>query len=76
MSATIGSPVASDVDVHPMRSVYDAICNALERLGDDGDTMVILDDITSLEWIGFPQLDLIRFSRALRSLCFKVTTHN
>ena len=56
-----------------MRSVYDAICNALERLGDDGDTMVILDDITSLEWIGFPQLDLIRFSRALRSLCFKVT---
>jgi hypothetical protein len=34
--------------------------------------LVILDDITILEWIGFPLIDVIRFSRALRALCQKV----
>jgi hypothetical protein len=34
--------------------------------------LVILDDITTLHWIGFPLLDLTRFSRALRALCLKV----
>jgi hypothetical protein len=33
--------------------------------------LVILDDITILEWIGFPLIDIIRFSRALRALCLK-----
>jgi len=33
--------------------------------------MVILDDISSLEWTGVSSLDLIRFIRALRSLCLK-----
>lgn len=34
--------------------------------------MVIMDDIASLSWTGFSSLDLIRFSRAIRSLCLKV----
>ena len=34
--------------------------------------LVILDDITILEWIGFPLVDIIHFSRALRALCQKV----
>jgi hypothetical protein len=33
---------------------------------------VILDDITTLEWIGFELLDVMRFARALRALCVKV----
>lgn len=34
-------------------------------------TLVILDDIASLEWIGFSTLDLFRFARALKALCLK-----
>jgi hypothetical protein len=34
--------------------------------------LVILDDIASLEWLGFSLLDLSRFSRALKNLCAKV----
>lgn len=33
--------------------------------------LVILDDIASLEWLGFSTLDLFRFSRALKALCLK-----
>ena len=34
--------------------------------------LVILDDITSLEWIGFSLPDITRFTRALRALCLRV----
>ncbi|KAG2127464.1 uncharacterized protein EDB93DRAFT_1243704 [Suillus bovinus] len=34
--------------------------------------LVILDDITSLEWLGISLLDLLRFTRALRTLCVKM----
>lgn len=30
-----------------------------------------MDDLASLEWLGFPILDLSRFLRALRALCSK-----
>jgi len=71
--ATIGPPPTTGVDSQrpALRAVYDFVRDALGRLQGDGDIMVLLDDITSLEWIGFPLVDLVRFSRALRSLCFK-----
>lgn len=34
-------------------------------------TLVILDDISSLEWLGFSPLALFRFARALKALCLK-----
>ncbi|KAH9949101.1 hypothetical protein B0H21DRAFT_730631 [Amylocystis lapponica] len=34
-------------------------------------SLVILDDIASLEWIGVPLLELLRFTRALCALCRK-----
>ncbi|KAI6040228.1 hypothetical protein EDC04DRAFT_1524713 [Pisolithus marmoratus] len=34
-------------------------------------TLVILDDFASLEWLGFSTLDLFRFARALKALCLK-----
>lgn len=33
---------------------------------------VILDDIASLQWMGIPAPDLVRFTRALSALCRKV----
>lgn len=53
-----------------LRPIYDRV-QACMRKSDDS-MLVILDDITLLEWIGFPLIDIIRFSRALRALCQKV----
>ncbi|KAF9560628.1 hypothetical protein CPC08DRAFT_818108 [Agrocybe pediades] len=36
-----------------------------------GPALVILDDITMLEWIGFPLLEVTRFARALGATCAK-----
>lgn len=35
--------------------------------------LLILDDITTLEWVGFPPTDVQHFIRALRALCLKVS---
>lgn len=66
------SPARLDLEKPTMRPIYDSVRNALNRLPGGTRSMVILDDITSLEWIGFSSLDLGRFSRALCSLCSKV----
>ncbi|KIJ68092.1 hypothetical protein HYDPIDRAFT_126768 [Hydnomerulius pinastri MD-312] len=55
-----------------LRSVYDLVSSELRNaLGGDGKSLVILDDIASLEWLGFSALDLSRFCRALKVLCLK-----
>ena len=54
-----------------LRPIYDRV-QACMKKSDDDSMLVILDDITILEWIGFPLVDIIRFSRALRALCQKV----
>jgi hypothetical protein len=59
-----------------LRPIVDLVGNALEKSDREAVRMIILDDITSLEWIGFSTLDLIRFSRALCALCRKVLIYN
>ncbi|KAF9260377.1 hypothetical protein L218DRAFT_932713 [Marasmius fiardii PR-910] len=54
-----------------LRSVYDQVASLLE--GEPGG-MVILDDISSLEWTGHSFEVLIRFCRALRAVCLKTRT--
>lgn len=56
-----------------LRTIYDLLSVMLSDSQVDGQTpLVILDDIASLEWLGFSLLDLSRFSRALKNLCAKV----
>ncbi|KAF8959840.1 hypothetical protein BDZ97DRAFT_1836152 [Flammula alnicola] len=50
------------------RILLDRVQTYLDRAKDDP-TLIILDDITMLDWIGFPVLDVIRFFRALRGAC-------
>jgi hypothetical protein len=50
--------------------IYDRVQACMRKSNDS--MLVILDDITILEWIGFPLIDIIHFSRALRALCQKV----
>jgi hypothetical protein len=54
-----------------LRSIYDMTSAELTKQ-QGASMMIILDDISSLEWTGVLLIDLIRFIRALRSLCLKV----
>jgi len=53
-----------------LRPIYDRVQACMSK-SKDKSMLVILDDITLLEWIGFPLIDIIHFSRALRALCQK-----
>lgn len=60
-----------DPSVKPsLRPIFERVSKSLDG-SNSGSSLVVLDDITSLEWIGFPTLDIWRFTRALRALCIK-----
>ena len=67
-------PQSSSDGPNNLRPIYDRVqtCMAKSSTNVDDSMLVILDDITVLEWIGFPLVDIIHFSRALRALCQKV----
>ena len=55
-----------------LRLLFDLVQGVLHK-ADLGDAkLVILDDIATLERIGFSSLDVSRFARALRGACLKV----
>lgn len=56
-----------------LKCIYDQLSAKLSDSRTNGQIpLVILDDITSLEWFGVSLLDLSRFARALRTLCVKM----
>jgi len=65
---TVKSPSAGT-----LRAVFDIVAETLESKASDpaAQSLVILDDISTLEWIGFSFIDIVRFSRALRALCLQ-----
>ncbi|KIK99385.1 hypothetical protein PAXRUDRAFT_532588 [Paxillus rubicundulus Ve08.2h10] len=55
-----------------LRRVFDVVTSELYNAqGGEGNFLVILDDIASLEWLGFSVLDLSRLCRALKAFCLK-----
>ena len=58
-----------DTAATSLRPIYDQIRGTLVE-GED--TLVVLDDLSSLEWIGTPGLEVARFTRAVCALCRKV----
>ena len=64
-------PEPSDNQAKPtLRPLFDHVAS---KIGSDSTpSLVILDDITTLQWIGFSLLDITRCTRALRALCLKV----
>lgn len=67
-------PEPSDDPAKPtLRPLFDHV---VAKIGSDStSTLIILDDITSLQWIGFSSFDIARFTRALRALCLRVCFH-
>lgn len=56
-----------------LRRIFDLVSTELRGgPNDDGKSLVILDDIATLEWLGYSVLELSRLCRALRALCLKV----
>ncbi|KAG6884852.1 hypothetical protein C0993_007785 [Termitomyces sp. T159_Od127] len=49
-----------------LRPVYDLIASKLRAIEEH--LFIIFDDIASLQWVGFPILDISRFARSLRAL--------
>ncbi len=57
-----------------LRAAFDRIQDLLSsKLKKPGTTLFILDDISTLDWIGLPPADVQKFIRALRARCLKVT---
>ncbi|KAI0720905.1 hypothetical protein C8Q72DRAFT_788049 [Fomitopsis betulina] len=55
-----------------LRPLYDVVRTHLQTdVADEGHTLVILDDVSALEWIGYSVVELSRFLRALSALCRK-----
>ena len=71
MLAHVQPPQSTSDDGPNLRPIYDRVQACMTKSSNDS-MLVILDDITILEWIGFPLIDIIHFSRALRALCQKV----
>ncbi|KAG8214085.1 hypothetical protein J3R82DRAFT_10843 [Butyriboletus roseoflavus] len=55
--------------------IFDLVSTELRSGQEDAKTLVILDDIATLEWLGYSVLELSRLCRALRALCLKVVGH-
>jgi hypothetical protein len=54
-----------------LRPILDAVVSALGS-NDGFDNLVIVDDLATLDWLGFSVLDITRFCRALAAACRKV----
>ncbi|KAF7370707.1 hypothetical protein MSAN_00703900 [Mycena sanguinolenta] len=54
-----------------LRPILDTVTSVLEQ-NNGSDVLVIVDDLATLDWIGFSVLDITRFCRALATACRKV----
>ncbi|KAG8688836.1 hypothetical protein FRC11_004680 [Ceratobasidium sp. 423] len=58
-----------------LRPLYDVIQHAFERLTPSAvGKLLILGDVSSLEWIGIPATEVSRFVRAVRALAVKASS--
>ncbi len=67
-----------DPSARGLRSTYESFAPILDPsqelpgTGDSFPRLIILDDISTLQWIGFEACDIHWFLRALKALCAKV----
>ena len=80
---------SSSTTKSPLRSLYENINTTLSQHSSDSNpqtnsnstsdvtkgakTMLIIDDIGTIEWIGYSSTEITRFARAVRSSCRKVS---
>ena len=59
-----------DQDGVPLRALYDTIVDRLAQ--QEALSLIVLDALSELLWLGLPEKDARLFVRALRALCLKV----
>ncbi|KAJ7032712.1 hypothetical protein C8F04DRAFT_1356990 [Mycena alexandri] len=64
-------PPDTDSPLPVLRPILDAVVSALGPGADRADTLVIVDDLATLDWLGFSVLDITHFCRALAATCRK-----
>ncbi|KAJ7207291.1 hypothetical protein B0H12DRAFT_1158977 [Mycena haematopus] len=64
------SPPDTDSSAPILRPILDAVISVLEQ-SNGADVLVVVDDLATLDWIGFSVLDITRFCRALAAACRK-----
>lgn len=57
----------------PLRAIYDDISGLVSNSDKSKGLMVILDGLSSAEWLGMSVVTINRFVRAVRSLCNPVS---
>jgi hypothetical protein len=77
-TAVVSARAREDTKEPPLRLLYDRIAASLRSPLDNAKSphLVVLDDISSFEWIGISVVDLSRFARAVRALCIQVRALN
>ncbi|KAJ6518672.1 hypothetical protein C8R45DRAFT_1057519 [Mycena sanguinolenta] len=63
-------PPDTDSSAPILRPILDTVTSVLEQ-HNGSDVLVIVDDLSTLDWIGFSVLDITRFCRALAAACRK-----
>jgi hypothetical protein len=71
-SDSLGSPTASTPSA--LKKTFNQLSSMLVQSKNAG-CLVILDDISVLEWIGFDAVDVGRFIRAIVALCRKASPY-
>lgn len=59
-------------DEGSMRPIFDEICRLLQKNPGTAHTLLIIDDLSTLEWIGFSVQEISRFARAICAVSAKV----
>ncbi|PFH45667.1 hypothetical protein AMATHDRAFT_158260 [Amanita thiersii Skay4041] len=63
-------PASTTSPTTVLKPIFDLTLRTLEKAS-GASKLVILDDVSTLEWIGFPLPDIWRFTRALSAACRK-----
>lgn len=68
------SPTSESSETVPLRRLFDQIHQTLSSSSSEPErnVLVILDDLSSLEWLGISVECISRFARAVSSLCRRV----
>ncbi|KAJ7684293.1 hypothetical protein DFH06DRAFT_970027 [Mycena polygramma] len=66
----VSPPDIDSNDMPVLRPILDEVASELGR-SEGHETLVIVDDLATLDWLGFSVLDIARFCRALAAACRK-----
>lgn len=68
----------SELPVNALSKLYGKLSEVMQRdsnVSSDNEGLLVLDGLSSFEWMGVPTIHLKRFVRAMFALCAKASAH-